>query len=54
MERKKRRVAFECRGMAGGAVVGSKQLMELFDFSGDPHHDRHERCGKRLFGGVSV
>jgi hypothetical protein len=40
--------------MAGGAVVGSKQLMELFDFSGDPHHDRHERCEKRLFGGVSV
>lgn len=30
-------------GMAGGAVVGSAQLMELFDFNGDPHHDRHER-----------
>jgi glutamate-1-semialdehyde 2,1-aminomutase len=30
-------------GMAGGAVVGSAQLMELFDFTGEPHHDRHER-----------
>ena len=30
-------------GMPGGAVVGSAQLMELFDFNGDPHHDRHER-----------
>ena len=30
-------------GMAGGAVVGSAELMELFDFTGDAQHDRHRR-----------
>ena len=30
-------------GMAGGAVVGRADLMALFDFNGDPHHDRHGR-----------
>ena len=30
-------------GMPGGAVVGRADIMELFDLTGDPHHDRHQR-----------
>lgn len=30
-------------GMPGGAVVGSAELMKVFDFTGDAHHDRYER-----------
>jgi glutamate-1-semialdehyde 2,1-aminomutase len=30
-------------GMPGGAVVGNAEIMSLFDFTGDAHHDRHQR-----------
>jgi glutamate-1-semialdehyde 2,1-aminomutase len=30
-------------GMPGGAVVGRADIMRLFDLTGDPPHDRHER-----------
>ena len=30
-------------GLPGGAVVGRADIMRLFDFTGDPHHDRFER-----------
>ena len=30
-------------GLPGGAVVGRADIMSLFDFTGDPHHDRYER-----------
>ncbi len=30
-------------GMPGGAVVGRADIMRLFDFTGDPQHDRFER-----------
>ena len=30
-------------GMPGGAVVGCTEIMSLFDFTGDAHHDRHQR-----------
>ncbi len=30
-------------GMPGGAVVGSAEIMALFDITGDAHHDRHQR-----------
>jgi glutamate-1-semialdehyde 2,1-aminomutase len=30
-------------GMPGGAVAGRAEIMQLFDFTGDPHHDRYER-----------
>lgn len=30
-------------GMPGGAVVGSADIMSLFDFTGNAHRDRHER-----------
>ncbi len=30
-------------GLPGGAVVGRSDIMSLFDFTGDPRHDRHER-----------
>lgn len=30
-------------GMPGGAVVGKAEIMSLFDFTGDAHHDRHQR-----------
>ena len=30
-------------GMPGGAVVGRADIMELFDHTGDPRHDRFER-----------
>lgn len=30
-------------GMPGGAVVGSAEIMSLFDITGNAHHDRHER-----------
>ena len=30
-------------GLPGGAVVGRADIMSLFDFTGDPRHDRHER-----------
>ena len=30
-------------GMPGGAVVGRAEIMRLFDLTGDPKHDRHER-----------
>jgi glutamate-1-semialdehyde 2,1-aminomutase len=30
-------------GMPGGAVVGSAEIMSLFDITGDWHHDRHQR-----------
>ncbi|PYV36858.1 MAG: aspartate aminotransferase family protein, partial [Acidobacteria bacterium] len=30
-------------GLPGGAVAGRAEVMELFDFTGDPHHDRFER-----------
>jgi len=30
-------------GLPGGAIVGRADIMSLFDFTGDPHHDRYER-----------
>jgi glutamate-1-semialdehyde 2,1-aminomutase len=30
-------------GLPGGAVAGRAEVMQLFDFTGDPHHDRFER-----------
>ena len=30
-------------GLPGGAVVGIAEVMKLFDLTGDPHHDRHQR-----------
>ena len=30
-------------GLPGGALVGRAPLMALFDFTGDPRHDRYER-----------
>jgi len=30
-------------GLPGGALVGRADIMSLFDFTGDPRHDRHER-----------
>ena len=30
-------------GMPGGAVVGNAEIMSLFDFTGNAHHDRHQR-----------
>ena len=30
-------------GLPGGALVGRAGIMSLFDFTGDPRHDRHER-----------
>ena len=30
-------------GMPGGVVAGRADIMQLFDFTGDPHHDRYER-----------
>lgn len=30
-------------GMPGGAVAGREAVMRVFDMTGDPHHDRHER-----------
>ncbi|MEX1232173.1 MAG: aspartate aminotransferase family protein [Planctomycetaceae bacterium] len=30
-------------GLPGGAVAGSAEVMKLFDLTGDPHHDRHQR-----------
>ena len=30
-------------GLPGGALVGRTDIMSLFDFTGDPRHDRHER-----------
>lgn len=30
-------------GMPGGAVVGRADIMSLFDFTGDPEHDRYRR-----------
>lgn len=30
-------------GLPGGAVAGRAEVMKLFDQTGDPHHDRHER-----------
>jgi glutamate-1-semialdehyde 2,1-aminomutase len=30
-------------GMPGGAVVGSAEVMKLFDITGEPRHDRYER-----------
>jgi glutamate-1-semialdehyde 2,1-aminomutase len=30
-------------GMPGGALVGRADVMSLFDFTGDAHHDRHQR-----------
>jgi glutamate-1-semialdehyde 2,1-aminomutase len=30
-------------GMPGGAVAGRAEIMKLFDQTGDPRHDRHER-----------
>jgi glutamate-1-semialdehyde 2,1-aminomutase len=30
-------------GMPGGAVIGRADVMALFDRSGDPHRDRHQR-----------
>ncbi|MBT5873954.1 MAG: aminotransferase class III-fold pyridoxal phosphate-dependent enzyme [Candidatus Latescibacteria bacterium] len=30
-------------GMPGGALVGKSDIMSLFDFTGDAHHDRYER-----------
>lgn len=30
-------------GLPGGALVGRADIMSLFDFTGDPHHDRYER-----------
>ena len=30
-------------GLPAGALVGRTDIMSLFDFTGDPRHDRHER-----------
>ena len=30
-------------GMPGGVVTGRRDIMSLFDFNGEPHHDRYER-----------
>ena len=30
-------------GLPGGVLVGRADIMSLFDFTGDPRHDRHER-----------
>lgn len=30
-------------GLPGGALVGRADIMHLFDFTGEPHHDRYER-----------
>jgi glutamate-1-semialdehyde 2,1-aminomutase len=30
-------------GMPGGAVAGREAVMRVFDMTGDPHHDRHQR-----------
>lgn len=30
-------------GLPGGAVAGRADLMQVFDFTGDPKHDRHQR-----------
>ena len=30
-------------GLPAGAVVGRTDIMSLFDFTGDPRHDRHKR-----------
>ncbi len=30
-------------GMPGGAVAGREAVMRVFDITGDPHHDRHQR-----------
>ncbi len=30
-------------GMPGGAVAGREPVMRVFDITGDPHHDRHQR-----------
>ncbi len=30
-------------GMPGGAVAGRADIMDLFEQTGEPHHDRHER-----------
>lgn len=30
-------------GMPGGALVGRADIMQVFDYTGDPHHDRYER-----------
>ena len=30
-------------GMPGGVVAGKAEIMSLFDFTGDAHHDRHQR-----------
>ncbi len=30
-------------GMPGSALVGRADIMQLFNFTGDPHHDRYER-----------
>ncbi len=30
-------------GLPGGALVGRTDIMSLFDITGDPRHDRHER-----------
>ena len=30
-------------GMPGGAVAGKAEIMQLFDLSGEPRHDRYER-----------
>ena len=30
-------------GMPGGAVVGRRDIMDLMQKNGDPHHDRHQR-----------
>lgn len=30
-------------GLPGGALVGRADIMSLFDYTGDPHHDRYER-----------
>ncbi len=30
-------------GTPGGAVTGRADIMQVFDYTGDPHHDRYER-----------
>lgn len=30
-------------GMPGGAVAGREPVMRVFDITGEPHHDRHQR-----------
>ncbi len=30
-------------GMPGGAVAGREAVLRVFDITGDPHHDRHQR-----------